>query len=206
MSSNRWVAALNARAGLDVLEPSAGVVEEEPDVEVLRGSPAPQPCVTAPGGRHRLGVVTVADRGPWWLGVHGGAGESTMADLLGGTASAHRWPEPVQGGPRPLVVLVARQNARGLDAAGRAARDWASGSRPDVDLLGLVVIAAAPGKTPKPLRARTRVIAGGVPRTWMVPWIDSLHLTGDVTAPSRGCVCVLTNISEAIEKMKEQNQ
>lgn len=203
MSGNRWATLLADESEPET--PTAVAIDHEPGVEVLRGSPAPQPGLTAPAQGDRLGTVEVSTRGPWWVGVHGGAGESTMADLLGGDASGHRWPLMADSAQRPLVVLVARQNARGLDAAARAARDWAAGSWPGVDLLGLVIIAAAPGKVPKHLRSRTRIVAGGVPRTWMVPWIESLHLTGEATDLPRSCSSVLTDLSEAVEEMKERN-
>jgi hypothetical protein len=54
----------------------------------------------------------------WWLGVHGGAGVSTLTQLIPGGADAfRRWPAPaVHGGP-PGVVLVCRTHARGMLAA-----------------------------------------------------------------------------------------
>ena len=148
---------------------------------VLRGVQAPQQGIVAPADDRRLGRFTTLVVGPFWLGVHGGAGETTLAHLLGGLECHHRWPAPEAGAPAPVVVLVARQDHGGLEAARYAAQDWAAGSHPEVVLAGLAVIAAAPGKTPRALRGRTRVTAGGVPRTWTVPWIDDLHLTGTVT-------------------------
>lgn len=151
---------------------------------VLRGVQAPQQGIAAPADDRQLGRFTTRTAGPFWLGAHGGAGETTLAQLLGGIQCHHRWPAPEAGAPAPVVVLVARQDHAGLEAARSAAQDWAAGGHPEVVLAGLVVIAAAPGKTPRVLRGRTRVTAGGVPRTWTVPWIDDLHLTGTV-APDR---------------------
>ena len=58
----------------------------------------------------------------WWLGVTGGAGESTLASLARGSRSAdHAWPIPENRGSLCRVVLVARTNYAGLAAAQRAA-------------------------------------------------------------------------------------
>jgi hypothetical protein len=38
------------------------------------------------------------------------------------------------------------------------------------------VIADAPGKRPKPLSDLVRLIAGGVPRLWELPWVESFRL------------------------------
>jgi hypothetical protein len=74
------------------------------------------------------------------------------------------------------VLLVARSHASGLSAAQAAARQWAAGVLPNVRLLGLVVVADAPGKLPKPLKDLLRLISGGVPRTWELPWVEALRL------------------------------
>jgi len=39
-----------------------------------------------------------------------------------------------------------------------------------VELLGLVVVADAPGRLPKPLRDLTDLVTGGAPRAWRVGW------------------------------------
>jgi hypothetical protein len=74
------------------------------------------------------------------------------------------------------VLLVARSHASGLCAAQAAARQWAAGVLPYVRLLGLVVIADAPGKRPKPLSELVRLISGGVPQLWELPWVEALRL------------------------------
>jgi hypothetical protein len=74
------------------------------------------------------------------------------------------------------VLLVARSHAAGLCAAQAAARQWAAGVLPHVRLLGLVVVADAPGKLPKPLRDLLRLISGGVPQVWELPWVEALRL------------------------------
>lgn len=109
----------------------------------------------------------------WWLGAHGGAGESTLQELFSGSrAAGHSWPlAPADLAPA-RVVLVARTHAHGLKATQSAIREWAAGDAP-VLLLGLVLIADAPGRVPRGLRQLADLIAGGVPAVWSVPWIEA---------------------------------
>jgi hypothetical protein len=100
----------------------------QPMQNAPRGPSAPQHGVPAPSEDDRLPkfAIPAADT-LWWVGVHGGSGESTMSLLLPGTrAAGHRWPIPPPPVPTP-TVLVARTHASGLRAAQRAAIEWASG-------------------------------------------------------------------------------
>lgn len=120
---------------------------------------------------------------PWWLGTHGGAGESTLAELVAGSGAAdHVWPLPRDVADVQPVVLVARTSVRGLESARVAATQWAAGDVLGVELLGLVLMADAPGRLPRPLRDLARQVAGGVPRTWAVPWVEQWR-SGDHAAP-----------------------
>ncbi len=114
----------------------------------------------------------------WWLGVHGGAGETTLAALAQDTRAAqHGWPIADPPNIATNVVLVARSNYQGLTAAQRAATEWASGALGKlVNLGGLVLVADAPGRLPKPLRDLQQVVGGGLPRVWMLPWVDAWRL------------------------------
>ena len=107
----------------------------------------------------------------WWVGAHGGAGETTLERLLlGSRAANHAW--PVSPDPeRPAhTMLVARTSYAGLLAAQRALQDWGSGSVP-AELDGLVLIADAPGKLPKELRALVGLITSIAPGSiWELPW------------------------------------
>lgn len=185
-NTNPWVTT-NATGATSAL--SAPVLPVATPHETLRPS-APQPGVPAPDTADRLPrVQQYATATVWWLGVHGGAGESTLAALGGRTAPAgHAWPMPAQRGIANRVVLVARTNHAGLAAAQRAATEWASGELGDVvQLLGLVLIADAPGRLPKPLRHLAEVISGGVPRTWRLQWHEPWRLGAPVrldSAPS----------------------
>jgi len=175
-----------------------------------RGPSAPQ------GGVDELDAVDRLPRRPasalalaWWLGAHGGAGESTLAEWLPGSRPAdHRWPtapagpvDPAGGAPSP-VVLVCRSHARGLQAAQKALTDWASGAVPGVELLGLVVVADAPGRLPKPLRDLARLVGGGAPRVWHLPWIEAARYaptdgTTAPPAPARKLLREVTHLAQA---------
>ncbi|WP_344162068.1 DUF6668 family protein [Nocardiopsis rhodophaea] len=146
----------------------------------MTGPQQPQYGVPVPVESDRLPRRRVAQHAPmWWLGVHGGAGETTLARLTSWTAAAdHAWPELVttESLHRVRVVLVARTHASGLRSAQLAATEWASGAVQNVDLLGLVLVADAPGRLPRPLKDMAKIVTGGVPRTWRVPWIEAWRL------------------------------
>ncbi|MEV0801996.1 MULTISPECIES: DUF6668 family protein [unclassified Kribbella] len=144
-----------------------------PSPQPAGGPSAPQHGVSAPAEDQRLPkfAIPAADT-LWWVGVHGGAGETTMSLLLPGSRAAnHRWPIPPPPVPTP-VVLVARTHGSGLRAAQRAAVEWASGVVQGVAVLGLVLIADAPGRLPRVLDDFADIVGGGVPRVWDIPWIE----------------------------------
>jgi hypothetical protein len=119
----------------------------------------------------------------WWIGVHGGSGETTLERLFSGScATGHRWPIASGTTPPPAVVLVARTDARGLRAVQRAVRELAELRLP-VDLLGLVLMADAPGRLPRVLRDLAGVVGGTVPRVWSLPWVEAWR-AGEIPAPA----------------------
>ncbi|SHE26685.1 Hypothetical protein ACGLYG10_2939 [Actinomyces glycerinitolerans] len=149
----------------------------------LTGPAAPQDNVSAP----ERDLLPVRDRPGnaelWWVGAHGGAGESTLSALVPEWRSAgHCWPRPPID-ERARAVLVARSSAYGLQAAQSAVTQWAAGAVPHVDLLGLVIIADAPGRLPRPLRELAQVVGGGAPRVWQLPWVEPWRL-GELPAPA----------------------
>jgi hypothetical protein len=136
------------------------------------------PARLAPRPTSPLGLAGYSGPGPdlWFSSCHGGAGTSTLAALIPNSMSAGRyWPTPEPPG-HSRVLLVARSHASGLCAAQAAARQWAAGVLSNVRLLGLVVIADAPGKRPKPLNDLLLLISGGVPQVWELPWVEALRL------------------------------
>ena len=189
MAGNPWIQAPET----DADAPDEGV----PDAPIappgdLVPPVAPQSGVSLPKGVDRFprrALTTDLERQTrlWWMGVHGGAGETTLEQLLEGSrAASHAW--PVDGRHddlAPRVVLVARTNARGLRAAQLAATEWASGDVP-VHLEGLVLVADAPGRLPKALKQFARLVAGGVPHVWELPWVEAWRVGEPVsedTAP-----------------------
>lgn len=107
------------------------------------------------------------------LGVHGGAGESSLAALLDATAADHAWPTPAGDAETVSVLLCARSNTRGLDAVQAAVMEWSAGTLPGIALLGVVISADAPGRPPKAVRDRIRHVTGGAPRTFELSWVDA---------------------------------
>lgn len=148
----------------------------------LTGPPSPQRTVPAPSTEQALEMRAHRESAlVWWLGAHGGAGESTLAHLLEGSRAAdHAWPD--LHGQTPSVVLVARTNAYGLERARVAAQQWSASATPIVRLLGLVTVADAPGRLPPPLGDLLRLTRGAVPRTWDLPWSEHLRLGADPTS------------------------
>jgi len=180
MSINPWIAS--PQRSIDELPaPVAGarVVAALPALKPQVAGVAP-PRGGLPQRRIDVARATVA---VWWVGTHGGAGESTLEQLLEGSrAMSHAWPNTDDDTSElPAVVLVARTSARGLRSAQLAATQWASGSVP-VKLLGLALIADAPGRLPKPLRDFAQIVAGGVPRVWRLPWVEPWRLGNPVSA------------------------
>ncbi|MEE2570744.1 DUF6668 family protein [Pseudarthrobacter sp. J64] len=161
-----------------VEEPTPAV--EEPPAFTPTGATRPQLSVPQPDHADRLPRWNVLGITPdyWWLGVHGGAGETSLARLDKNTRAAeHHWPITATGS---TVVLVARSNMSGLRAAQLAATEWASGSIPGIHIAGLVVLADAPGRLPKEIREFARVVGGGVPHLWHFPWIEAWRFGHDV--------------------------
>jgi len=159
--SNPWL----ARPAEPTAEP-----EPEPTVAPATGPTAPHgPQVSSPGPLPMRLEFHAVDVRLWVTGAHGGAGTTTLATLLEGHDGTCAWP----GYPSP-TLLVARTHMAGLTAAQAAARQWAGRGVPSVqtNLLGLVLVADAPGRLPRPLQELSRVVAGGVPRVWHLPWVE----------------------------------
>jgi hypothetical protein len=146
---------------------------------------APLRGMVEPDAADRLARRTMTGPAMLWItGVHGGAGESTIADLLDGArATGHCWPV-LQDGGKPRVLLVCRTDMHGLTAARSALTQWASGAAPEVDLLGLAVLADAPGKIPKALRDFSVIVGGGAPRLWTLPWVEAWRHADTTTPPT----------------------
>ncbi|MGL5829575.1 MAG: DUF6668 family protein [Angustibacter sp.] len=179
-SANPWVtAAQNAvgRAPDQVVVPELRAALAVPPAT---GPTAPQTYVTGPTVPLPVQQFPYSAR-LWVVGAHGGAGESSLAELGEyWVATQGSWPEPTVSGPTPCVV-VARTHGRGLIAAREALRQWASGGvGRAADVVGLVLMPDSPGKLPTPLKDLAAVIGGGSPRVWQAPWVESWRFGGPV--------------------------
>ncbi len=135
------------------------------------------PCraATAAGGVPRY----------WLLGAHGGAGVSTLAWLLPHAADCCRWwPVPVRG-ETPFTVLVARETVSGLAAADALVRQHHAGLAGGSRIVGMVTVAARPGRTPTVIRRDLRLYSALVERWWRIGWHEDL-IQQPLFASSRG--------------------
>ena len=140
--------------------------------------------VTAPATHRRLELADVRDpstSGCALLAAHGGAGVTALlrAGLATtGAADAMRcWP---RDGP---VLLVARTSTSGLEWARDAARQHASGTAGvATDLVGLVLIADAPGRLPGRVEALADLVCAAFTRIWQVPWLEEWRLAAATEA------------------------
>lgn len=192
MGSNPW---LDAPAPV---EPSPVSVASAPEPEVLRGVAEPVPGLPPVDRADRLEVAAIPnlDR-VCVVGTHGGAGESTLAAWLEGRSMQRAWPTHPHG--KPSVVLVARTTASGIEAARKAAHEWASGDV-HVRLLGLVLVTDAGGKLPTQIRQLIQHLSGGLPRTWTVPWVPRLRLDPEPSpsVPSGPSARVVRSIQQVL--------
>lgn len=112
------------------------------------------------------------------MGLHGGAGATTVTALLGESASevGQAWPisqNAWTGNAWPIpVIAVARTDHTGLAAADRFIRSWANGQLTGSKLSALVFIEAGP-RTSDARKKATKRLLRMVPRGTHIPWMDS---------------------------------
>lgn len=161
---NQWITAIAADP-----EPQP-VTEVEEDLEPT-GPTEPDPDIPAPDIIDQLPTRPMPSRTAgdvWYLSAHHGAGATTLARIDGGHCDAgHSWPVNTEG---QNVVVVARETVAGLDAACRAATQWASGIVPTVRVLALVTIPARPGKPSTQVQRALDVAAGVYPIHRRTEW------------------------------------
>lgn len=188
-SLNPWITRPVPADGAEASAPVAHV----PPAAVIS---APLRGMGEPDAADRLGRRTVSGSAALWVtGAHGGSGESRIADLVGGARiTDHCWPV-LQDGSKPRVLLVCRADMRGLTAARSTLTQWVSGAAPAVDLLGLAVLADAPGKTPKALRDFAAIVGGGAPRFWILPWVEAWRHGDSATPPAREYQRFITDLA-----------
>ncbi|WP_062640160.1 DUF6668 family protein [Streptomyces maremycinicus] len=116
---------------------------------------------------------TAAPRRFSWVCTHGGAGGSTLAAVYGGHDCGRAWPG---AGDPPSVLLVARTHAAGLDSILRTLEVFRRGEAPHgLDLDAVVLVADAPGRLPRPLVQRVKVIESVID-VYRVPWVANWRL------------------------------
>ena len=73
--------------------------------------------------------------------------------------------------------MVARTSVGGLESARDAARQHAAGAAGHhVDLVGLVLVADAPGRLPTRVAAFADLVCGAFDRVWLLPWLEQWRL------------------------------
>lgn len=156
--------------------PAPAPALRRPPAPAPTGAPSTGPLDLPRGLRLWKNPRVIADL--WWVGAHGGAGETTLAATLRrSAATGHRWPDPGPIGPPAPVVLLARTSVTGLEAAQAALAQWDAGLAGRVDLLGLVLSADAPGrKLPPELAGFIDLVAAAPVRVWTLPWIAEWRL------------------------------
>lgn len=114
----------------------------------------------------------------WLLGAHGGAGVSTLESMWAPAADSQRgWPSAEKA---PFVVVVARMHTVGLNAAHRLCLQHQAGEVGGCSLLGLVTVAASPGKPDLTLSRRRELVAAAAGASWHIDWVPEL-LTSEPT-------------------------
>lgn len=142
---------------------------------------------------------TVDEWDVWIVGLHGGAGESRVASLCPEWRASEGALVPRDG---RMTLYVARSDWRGLDAAEavgrRLSRDRVSRER----VLGLVVSADAPGRRPRPLRDRQRIVEGLFPSSWWLGWIEAWRYVSDGELPPEG-VTVAKSVNAELKTRRQ---
>ncbi|MFC4126864.1 hypothetical protein [Nocardia rhizosphaerae] len=158
-----------------------------------RREPAPAPGagvgVVAPPESLRAPIwerpVPGVGRAPlvWLLGGHGGSGASTLAHVLAPAADARgRWPGGFER-ESPYVVLVARETISGLTRAHDLLRQHHAGLAGPSLVLGLITVAARPGRVPPEIRRYRDVVGSLAGHVWQVPWIEEWTLVESEALP-----------------------
>lgn len=156
------------------MRPETGQAAAGPEIWV-RGP------VTEPEARPPDPAPLASARRFSWVATHGGAGSTTLATVFGGHDAGRNWPRPDQGEPGS-VLLVGRTHAAGLDAVSHTLDIFRRGDAPPgLDLDAIVLVADAPGRLPRQLVQRVKVI-GSVIDVYRVPWVPAWR-TGDLSGP-----------------------
>lgn len=161
------------------------------------------PSVTTPPA---AAAATALARPLFLVGAHGGAGVSMLVRLA--AAAGSTWVDVGRGWPAAgasgRVLVVARTSTTGLEAAQEFAGAVEAGRTPvdgrGLSLEGLVLVADAPGRLPRPLKLLRRLVDAAYPRSWDVGWCETCRQTGRVQPVTcQAAVPVLADINSRLE-------
>ncbi|WP_207843985.1 hypothetical protein [Williamsia soli] len=111
------------------------------------------------------------------LGAHGFAGTTTVAQMWAPAAdTGQSW--PAHPGTTQLVLVCARANMAGLRRAAAVLRA-VDQAPPGVQVCGLILTAARPGKTPKDIARYAGTVAELVPHRYDLDWFEPLMCHAD---------------------------
>lgn len=140
------------------------------------GAPAPEhPVLAVP---ERCSVAAVSQVTVQIAGLHGGAGASTVAGLLGAGALDVG---VGLGGLADLqvpVLLVTRTHAAGLSLLRRTVGQWASGGLTPVQLLGVVIVDDSPDLS-RVLQREVKSLERALRRSWRLRWSEEFRHSPD---------------------------
>lgn len=111
------------------------------------------------------------------VGLHGGAGVTTVTRLLGEQHANDAGGKVPMGGA-PVVLLVARTHSAGLAAVRRAGQAWAAHLLDDVQLLGLVLVDDGPRMSREQQR-HVKALLAVLPCTWRLGWHEPWRVVTD---------------------------
>lgn len=141
---------------------------------VVSGPPVPVGVTLDESDRPIPRTFAATDDRMQVVGLHGGAGASSVARLIGGDLARDAGTKVPMGGS-PKVLFVARTHGAGVAAVHRAARAWASGSLQDVLLVGLVLIDDGP-RLNKEQQQALKPVLRLLPNTWRLGWVEAWRL------------------------------
>lgn len=171
--------------------------------EVVYGPLAPVLSVASPAEPVLQRTVVESHPRVWVVGLHGGAGATSITNLIPGAEELPAWPIVLDEELMTPVILVARTHYSGLVAAQNATQEWASGDVPST-LLGLVLVADAPrpGHT---LKTSIRDTLHRAPHGWHLPWQESWRDLPVTDRPLSGAASrTLRNIARCLDFQTSQ--
>ena len=137
--------------------------EQIPPESVPRWLAVPSEADSAPVWSRPIAEPGGRPPAVWLLGAHGGAGVSTLEKMWAPARDSRRgWPA---SDTNPFVVIVSRMQVSGLDAAHQLALQHRAQKVGDCGLLGLVTVAAAPGKPAVSVVRRREIVAAAAGAT-----------------------------------------